>query len=193
MRIRLTNEIVLYLVSSYFQTSALTADQFFQLIEPEAAVQEVESPNIPAGPTLSVFKWLRREYCLRNDFCKRFDSLVSRKELTVSDCLKAGSSVLQWGSINILQGGLSFIISYYYPIDVPRNGQKTLKMVSVFRFWFSLDRNPKPSLLQLSIDSFASELSQFFILIIFSYYECILCSKRWSTAALAFRVRKKKI
>ena len=39
-----------------FQTSALTADQFVQLIEPEAAVQEVESPNIPAGPTLSVFK-----------------------------------------------------------------------------------------------------------------------------------------
>lgn len=36
--------------------TALTADQFVQLIEPEAAVQEVESPKIPAGPTLSVFK-----------------------------------------------------------------------------------------------------------------------------------------
>ena len=39
-----------------------------------------------------------------NDICKWFDSLFPRKELGISDCLKAGSSVLQLVHRDTLEG-----------------------------------------------------------------------------------------
>ena len=182
-----------------FQKPASTADQFVQLIEHEAAVREVVSPNIPAGPTLRVFKWLRRKCCLRNDFCKRFDSLVSKKELRMRDCLKAGSSVcsvLQWVNRYTLQGGLSFIGSYYTFIYMFPGMCRKVLMVSIFCYRFCHHVFDFHLIVTLSLPyyNFRSTLSQVrptFHTWNFSYYECI-CSNRWSTAGLAFGVRKKR-
>ena len=46
-----------------------------QLVEHQAVTREVVS-STPAGPTLRVFKKLRRKCCLCNYICKWLDSLV---------------------------------------------------------------------------------------------------------------------
>ena len=46
-----------------------------QLVEHRAVTREVVS-STPAGPTLRVFKYLRRKCCLCNYICKWLDSLV---------------------------------------------------------------------------------------------------------------------
>ena len=52
---------------------ALTTNS--ELVEHRAVTREVVS-SIPAGPTLRVFKQLRRKCCLCNYTCKWLDSLV---------------------------------------------------------------------------------------------------------------------
>ena len=62
---------------TYHRVSQLTYHRapVAQLVEHRAVTREVVSSS-PAGPTLRVFKQLRRKCCLCNYICKWLDSLV---------------------------------------------------------------------------------------------------------------------